>query len=565
EMNRTTEQWLEQSDVVIYNASYLIDHLFAKVPVVVKKGQKLDAYFVQTRAVRSHNPNLRDRNGMIRAKWVDYLLEIAFQLLVMERKHPDWKIRPWLVLPNRKEKCGTDNLDLKLTELKKNSRIGVVQKAELADHSGIWTKIPVSTYVRDIREGSYLINTGERDGFDSFESRVMEMASLYRKGKKVATPIGKKCKRCEFRIDNEKIENGMRSGFRECWRDRLNITNSVLDTPHVFDLFGSGTGRMIEKGIYFQNELSVEQRALDRIYHSNGRITDRDRQLLQIQKANGRERADVIMKPQLRDEVPRWQYPLHFIDFEAGSYAIPHREGLRPYDPVVFQFSCHTLKEDGELTHRDWIGLDPECYNNYELVRQLSAIPDIDSGTIIHYSNFERHMLKNILGELRRETNREAARLADWVRALIGRNDSSSTVAPYLVDMNRLVRNYYYNPYMADSLSIKDLLPAVMRVSPHLRDRYAQPYEGSNFSTIRWWRKAADDGVKNPYRLMEEDQSFTIRRGTQAMAAYARLRAGTVERAEREEIIRSLLQYCEMDTLAMVMVYQHWRELLDTS
>ncbi|MDX1671543.1 MAG: hypothetical protein R3211_04325, partial [Balneolaceae bacterium] len=151
EMNCTTEQRLEQSDVVIYNASFLIDHLFAKVPVVVKKGQQLDAYFVQTRAVRSLKPNLRNRNGVIRAKWVDYLLEIAFQMLVMERKYPDWEIRPWLVLPNRKEKCGTNNLDLKLAELKKNRKVGAVQIVEMTDYSGIWAKIPVSTYVRDIR------------------------------------------------------------------------------------------------------------------------------------------------------------------------------------------------------------------------------------------------------------------------------------------------------------------------------------------------------------------------------------------------------------------------------
>jgi len=57
--------------------------------------------------------------------------------------------------------------------------------------------------------------------------------------------------------------------------------------------------------------------------------------------------------------------------------------------------------------------------------------------------------------------------------------------------------------------------------------------------------------------LTEEDE---IREGGAAMTAYARLQFEEMSEYERGDIRRALLQCCELDTLAMVMIYEAWRE-----
>jgi len=52
-----------------------------------------------------------------------------------------------------------------------------------------------------------------------------------------------------------------------------------------------------------------------------------------------------------------------------------------------------------------------------------------------------------------------------------------------------------------------------------------------------------------------------IEQGGDAMMAWARIQFDDVSDEDREQVIRSLLRYCELDTLAMVMIYQHWNSL----
>src|SRR5690606_20205295 len=72
----------------------------------------------------------------------------------------------------------------------------------------------------------------------------------------------------------------------------------------------------------------------------------RDRRLLQWEslQAGGREhRPETLCRElQAHQKTPGW--PLHFLDFEACTIALPHHAGLRPYERVAFQWSCHTLR-----------------------------------------------------------------------------------------------------------------------------------------------------------------------------------------------------------------------------
>ncbi len=53
-----------------------------------------------------------------------------------------------------------------------------------------------------------------------------------------------------------------------------------------------------------------------------------------------------------------------------------------------------------------------------------------------------------------------------------------------------------------------------------------------------------------------------LREGGAAMTAYARMQSEVMWEPEREEIQKALLNYCELDTLAMVMIYEGWKDLL---
>jgi hypothetical protein len=53
-----------------------------------------------------------------------------------------------------------------------------------------------------------------------------------------------------------------------------------------------------------------------------------------------------------------------------------------------------------------------------------------------------------------------------------------------------------------------------------------------------------------------------IKDGGAAMTAYAKMQFEEMSVYERNELTKSLLQYCELDTLAMVMIYEAWKEWL---
>jgi hypothetical protein len=44
------------------------------------------------------------------------------------------------------------------------------------------------------------------------------------------------------------------------------------------------------------------------------------------------------------------------------------------------------------------------------------------------------------------------------------------------------------------------------------------------------------------------------------MTAYAKMQFEEMSDYERGELTSSLLQYCELDTLAMVMIYEAWKK-----
>ena len=47
------------------------------------------------------------------------------------------------------------------------------------------------------------------------------------------------------------------------------------------------------------------------------------------------------------------------------------------------------------------------------------------------------------------------------------------------------------------------------------------------------------------------------------MTAYARLQFTDIPESERQATCQALLRYCELDTLAMVMIWEAWNHVLE--
>lgn len=125
-----------------------------------------------------------------------------------------------------------------------------------------------------------------------------------------------------------------------------------------------------------------------------------------------------------------------------------------------------------------------------------------------------------------------------------------------------LVKSYYYHPLMKGSNSIKDVLCAVVNSSGFLKQKYTQQYYGTNFPEgIIWIQEDKTTGqLKNPYMLLPPigEDIIEIKEGGAAMTAYGKLQFTDVSDQQRKELLNGLLRYCELDTLAMAMIYEHW-------
>jgi hypothetical protein len=150
-----------------------------------------------------------------------------------------------------------------------------------------------------------------------------------------------------------------------------------------------------------------------------------------------------------------------------------------------------------------------------------------------------------------------------------------------MVDLRDMVLKYYYNPYTKGSNSIKAVLPAALKSSKYLRIKYAQPLKeiglsSLNFSENHIWLQENVGVMVSPYKMLpplfegwnEEEMGETISElegiadGGMALTAYAKLQYVDMSEREREELTLGLKKYCELDTLAMVMIYEHFREIV---
>ena len=119
-----------------------------------------------------------------------------------------------------------------------------------------------------------------------------------------------------------------------------------------------------------------------------------------------------------------------------------------------------------------------------------------------------------------------------------------------------------------------------MNDSQFIKDKYSQAVYGIqkevkslNFKNHKWVKFAEDGTVKDPYKnlphleniLSQELQKMEklysnnkLTDGGAAMTAWAFMQFGDMGDAEKKSISKALKRYCELDTMAMVIIMESW-------
>ena len=171
-----------------------------------------------------------------------------------------------------------------------------------------------------------------------------------------------------------------------------------------------------------------------------------------------------------------WKYPYHLIDFETSTVALPFYQGMRPYEPIAFQFSHHILGQDGTVAHADeFLCVEPGDFPNYKFVRALMTALSTDNGAVFMWSPHENTILTHIAEQLAEDPNRpdDADELIDFIKGLITGGDRE------MVDLCKMAEKTFFHPDTKGSNSIKKVLPAVLNVSKVLKETYSKPIYGA--------------------------------------------------------------------------------------
>jgi len=579
---RKTEELLSNNDVIIFEGAVRYRNLFVRADIIEKKGSTINLIEVKSKSFDgSDYRDMLSKKGFLDSKWRDYVYDVAFQKYVISKAYPEWNVHAYLMLANKNAIATVEGLNQKfLLKSVDGERtivqiVGDVSRESLGNE--ILIKVCVDELINKIMTGTDTPNPPEQ----IFVDFIHHLADKYESDEKIVVPIHKDCKVCEFQASPEEEAEGKISGLKVCWKHQLGWNDEMFNLPWILDVWDfRNKQKLMDSGTYLMRDLK-ENDIGDITPCADGSLTRTERQWLQVRKTVDGDNTPYINTEGLRKELESFTYPLHFIDFETSMVAIPFFRGRRPYEQIAFQYSHHTIDADLKIEHKGQYICDKAgMFPNFEFVRHLKAELEHDSGTIFRYAAHENSVLNQIFAQLEQVDSSEVPdkdSLMEFISSIT--HNKSQTGTRDMVDLLVLVKNHFYHSRMGGSNSLKYVLPAVLNSSLYLQEKYSKPIYGRN-SSIKslnyddgwiWLKKNEQGQIINPYELLpplfegiDDDQieqfliKGDIREGGAAMVAYARMQFAEMSETEKKLIITSLLSYCELDTLAMVMLWEYW-------
>ena len=576
-----TGELLQRPDVIIYEAAFRYQNLFVRTDLLVKTGDQVEMIEVKAKAFDPQKGDFLDKSDYISRKWRLYLYDAAFQKYVVQNACPSFQVSASLFLVDKTQTSSVDGLNQKFFLFEQDGRRQVKVNGP-TDAAALGTPLLTRQNIDRIIDRIYEGTDAEEPDVP-FVEKVGFFSEQYANNIKISSPLGSGCKDCEFRMEKEDTASGLRSGFHECWREKAGFGDADFDKPSVLDIWNCRKrDELIAGGTYFQEEVDPEILKPQKPSPSKeAGLGQWERQALQVEKSRDKDPTHFIDIPALAEWQGEWKFPYHFIDFETIAAAIPFTRGRRPYESVAFQFSHHILAEDGTIQHMgQWINAQPGYFPNFDFVRALKKELSGDEGTIFRYATHENSILNTIYRQLVASGEDDRETLCEWIRTIShsGKDSVEKWKGPRdMVDLKEVIQKFYYNPLTKGSISIKQVMPAILTSCTHLQQKYAQPIYGRqirslNFTDWQWVRyEAGTHRIINPYELLPAvfegvdnqvldslllDEDSSIAEGGAAMTAYARMQFTEMSGEERDKVISALLKYCELDTFAMVLVWE---------
>lgn len=578
-----TNELLKQDDVIIYEPAFKYDNLFIRVDILVKKGDNIELIEVKSKSYDPSNEYLFEgkRGGLV-GSWKSYLFDVAFQKYVMQKCNPTWNITCFLLMANKNKEASIDGLNqLFRISNSADNRTGIIKKVNNISQIGqsVLGKVNVDGVINEIQNGKHF-------AFDevTFEQSILLLSDHYQKDKKFNYPVSfSACKGCEYRCTPEQEASGLKSGYKECWKEQKGWTDKDFERPNTFEVwnFRKGSSLFENNDLIFLDELSEED---VNVVPIAGIISPSERQWIQIEKTVNKDSEPYVLKEELKEEMSKWIFPLHFIDFETSTVALPFHKGRKPYEQIAFQFSHHKVGEDGSIKHAsEFISFEAGVFPNFHFIRALKKSLSHDKGTIFKFATHENTIVNAIYEQLENSNEPDKFELQQFIQEI-----SHSKVGFLnkwkgerdMVDLCEVVKKYYYNPLMGGSNSIKVVLPSVLESSQMLKDKYSKTLKEVGVSSLNFkedhiWLKFEDGKLISPYKMLPSlfedwtqeqiDETISeltdVNNGGAALTAYGKLQYTDMNEEERLELRTSLLKYCELDTLAMVMIYEHFKEI----
>ena len=215
-----------------------------------------------------------------------------------------------------------------------------------------------------------------------------------------------------------------------------------------------------------------------------------------------------INREAISEFMQQLSYPLYFLDFETMQVVVPQYPGTRPYQQITFQYSLHYIEQEGgDLKHKEFLGVSGEDPRR-ALAEQLCNDIPMNVCVTAYNKSFECTRIKEL-----------AEAFPDLAPHLLNIRD-------HIIDLwDPFKAGHYYVPAMGGSTSIKYVLPALWPNEPSL-----------------------------DYHNLDE----RCQNGGEAMSLFPRIK--DMPLSEQESARKALLDYCCLDTYAMVKVWERLKE-----
>ena len=587
---KTLEQ-LQEDYACLFEASFTNQALHVRSDIVIKKGNYLKLIEVKAKSSRSSvsvNSEFLQKSKTLKLNitWEAYLWDIAFQKYVIQLSNPDYQISAHILLADKDAKSSVNGINqkFKITNSGTDQRMNILVEKNL-EYKDLGDELlvekDVTEIVNDIIKGE--IKYAE-NGL-TFLELVQLLKEAYINENEIKTLVGRHCKDCEFRLGKDELESdSQKSGFNRCWLENGKVTSADLKKPKTYDIYSSGFSKklMKEDGVLMAHHLNSTQ--LNKINDKKS-FSQGQRQLLQLEDILSGEKRKVFNEEALAKYIEKIHFPLNMIDFETSTNALPFMKNQSPYETIAFQFSHHIVHENGKIEHASqWLCTEPNKFPNFEFVRALKFALEANKGSIFRFHNHENTVLNKIKSQLLVSNETDKNELIQFIELITKyeKNNVEVDGGRCMIDLHRLISDCYYNTEFAHSISLKVVLPAIIATDLELQAKYSKSLKYSginslNFSKDHTWLSPEKQNGLDPYsNLPMPFAGFTdnqlidffvnsedkISNGGTAMMVYAKMQYTEMSKAERTALEIALLKYCELDTLAMVIVFEHLKPFL---